>query len=273
MAKRFIDTDLFKKQFTRGLQAPYKLLWIYIMTDCNHAGVWECDFDVAQIRLGTKINKAQAEKLFAEKVAVISDGEKWFIPSFIEFQYGKLMPTNRAHTSVISLLQKYDLIDDDFNIRPIGQAPCKPLTSPLQGAKDKDKEKDKDKDKEKDKDKAAELIFPFASEKFIMTWKILINEPKWKKKTFSAYQASLKGLSELANGSEELALGIMQQTIANNYQGFFPLSPHNKSNGQNRKTGHDIAAGDAIADKILSGEITEDDIRSGRIADPFARSN
>ena len=52
MAKRFIDTDIFKKRNVKDLEAPYKLLFIYLFTDCNHAGIWEVDLDVAEIRLG-----------------------------------------------------------------------------------------------------------------------------------------------------------------------------------------------------------------------------
>ena len=47
MAKRFTDTDKWKKGFIRNLPAKYKLLWLYILDDCNHAGVWETDFEVA----------------------------------------------------------------------------------------------------------------------------------------------------------------------------------------------------------------------------------
>ena len=46
MAKRFTDTDKWKKGFIRNLPTKYKLLWLYILDDCNHAGVWETDFAV-----------------------------------------------------------------------------------------------------------------------------------------------------------------------------------------------------------------------------------
>ena len=39
MAKRFTDTDKWKKGFIRNLPTKYKLLWLYILDDCNHAGV------------------------------------------------------------------------------------------------------------------------------------------------------------------------------------------------------------------------------------------
>jgi hypothetical protein len=134
MAKRFTDTNKYKKPFIRGLQGAYKLLWDYLYHDCDHAGIWIVDFDIAQIYIGSdmKVNQRDALKFFKEKIIVIDNGEKWFIPSFIEFQYGVLNPENRAHNSVLKILEKYNIKD---------------LTSPLQGDKDKDKDKEQDKDK------------------------------------------------------------------------------------------------------------------------------
>lgn len=150
MAKRLIDTDIFKKGFVKSLEAPYKLLWLYIINDCNHAGIWEVEFDVAAMRLGLKLNQIDAVEKFAGKIEVCDNGTKWFIPSFIEFQYGVLNPQNRAHSSVIQILTKLNLY------------PIKPLTSPLQGCKDMDKDKDKDMDK--DKPREAKTPIPTQSE-------------------------------------------------------------------------------------------------------------
>jgi hypothetical protein len=134
MAKRFTDTNKWRKPFIRSLQAPYKLLWFYILDDCDHAGIWIVDMEVAQLRVGQEINKEEAINLFKDRIVIFDQGERWFIPDFIEFQYGDLNPANRAHNSVISQLRKYELLKE-----------YKALTSPLQGVKDKDKDKDKDK--------------------------------------------------------------------------------------------------------------------------------
>jgi len=139
MAKRFTDTGKWNKPFLRGMKAPYKLLWIYILDECNHAGIWEIDFEVAQIKIGEKLNKETAHQYFNGQILEFDN--KWFIYNFIEFQYGELNPVNRAHNSVIQLLTKYGI---DWKI--------KPLTSPLQGCKDK--EKDKDMELVKDKEEA-----------------------------------------------------------------------------------------------------------------------
>ena len=115
MAKRFTDTDKWKKGFIRNLPAKFKLLWLYILDDCNHAGIWDTDFEVASIRIGSKINEKEAVKIFAEQIKIFDKGNKWFIPKFIDFQYGTLNENSRRHQAVIKLLDKYDV----YNIEGI----------------------------------------------------------------------------------------------------------------------------------------------------------
>jgi len=141
MAKRFTDTSKYKKPFIRGLSGPYKLFWDYLYHDCDHAGIWIVDFEIAQIYVGQDmpINREDAIKFFNEgetRIIEFDGGKKWFIKSFIEFQYGDLSEMNRAHNSVIQLLRKNNLLKH-----------IKPHISPLQGAMVKDMVKDKVKDK------------------------------------------------------------------------------------------------------------------------------
>lgn len=140
MAKRLSDTDKYKKEFFRSLPGPYKLLWDYLYHDCDNAGIWIKDFEIAQIRIGRDmpINERAALELFKGRIVIFDGGKKWFIPSFIEFQYdcksGNLNPKNNAHLSVIKKLKKEGLNE-----------------GLLGGALDKDKDKDKDIDKDMDK--------------------------------------------------------------------------------------------------------------------------
>ena len=68
MAKRFTDTTKWNKPFIRGMKAPYKLLWIYILDECDHAGIWQVDFEVAEIKIGEKLNKETALNFFKDKI-------------------------------------------------------------------------------------------------------------------------------------------------------------------------------------------------------------
>lgn len=144
MSKRFTDTRKYRKGLFRALQAPYKLLWDFLYHECDHAGIWDKDFELAQLLIGkdAPVDEATALKVFndgEERVTAFKGGLKWFIRPFVQFQYNvpieDLNPGNRVHASVISSLKKEGL--------------WKPHASSLQGAKDKEKDKDKDKDKDR----------------------------------------------------------------------------------------------------------------------------
>jgi len=236
MSKRFTDSDKWKKPFIRSLEAPYKLLWFYILDDCDHAGIWQVDIEVAQIRIGEKIDVKKAEEYFKDKIIVFNDAEKWLIPDFIEFQYGKLNENNRVHNSVLLQLRKYNLIDNNFKI--------KGYISSFQGAKDKDMEKEQEKVKEKEQDKEP-IIYPFGDEDFIKFWDIW---KEFKKEQFRfvykpiGEQAALKNLGELSLQNKEIAMKIIVQSISNGWKGFFVLKNdfktgmYDKFREQNLKT-------------------------------------
>lgn len=143
MAKRYTDSDKYKKPFLRGLPGAYKLLWDYICNDCNHAGIWIVDEEIAQIYIGRdiKFDLSLAIELFnkdKERVIVFDNNSKWFITTFIEFQYGELNPSNKAHYSVIQILKQYNLINfEGENIRGF-QAPTNGANIAPHIYKDKD---------------------------------------------------------------------------------------------------------------------------------------
>jgi len=151
MAKRMTDTDKWKKRFVRDLTPQHKLLWFYILDDCNHAGIWEVDLEVASIRVGFELSHDNLPSSFGEKVISFDNGDKWFIPDFIDFQYGELNPNSNVHKSVIQLLERYNLMGY------------------LKGSQTlPDTVQDKDKDivivKEKDKAKAKRFVKPTLDE-------------------------------------------------------------------------------------------------------------
>lgn len=143
MAKRFTDTEKYKKSFIRSLPAAYKILWDYICLDCNHAGIWHKDFVIAQLYIGddAPVDEAEALLYFNKdeiKVYPFDKDQKWFIKPFIQFQYGNLNPKNRVHVSILEAVYKNcpQALVDNF----------KDLISPLQGAKDMDMDMDMDKE-------------------------------------------------------------------------------------------------------------------------------
>tara|TARA_R110001592_G_scaffold182197_1_gene425307 strand:- start:401 stop:1030 length:630 start_codon:yes stop_codon:yes gene_type:complete len=120
MAKRFTDTEKWKKGFIRSLPPSYKLLWLYMLDDCDNAGVWQVEVEVASIRIGTKLNEKEALKLFGDNVISFDEGTKWFIKEFVKFQQGvnhiaELNSNSNPHKSILRLVEQYKLLELEDN--------------------------------------------------------------------------------------------------------------------------------------------------------------
>lgn len=131
MAKRFTDNEKWKDAWFMDLPSKYKLFWLYLLDECNHAGIWKVNFKVASFHVGEHLEYSEVKRIMSNRITLLND-EKWYINKFIKYQYKcdvqQLNLKNKAHLSTIKILNEYDLF--------------KPLTSPLLGVKDKDKDKD-----------------------------------------------------------------------------------------------------------------------------------
>lgn len=168
MAKRFVDSNKYKKRFIRNLPSAYKIFWDYIICNCDNAGIWHVDFDVARVETGEKsLNEKKAKELFKEKIISFDNDEKWFIPSFIDFQYGKLKEDaiSKPLQSVIKQLKNYNLWEVYLNIyNSVSKGYAKGLDTAVDAliythastVKEQEEEKDKEQNKCKymDRDKA-----------------------------------------------------------------------------------------------------------------------
>ncbi len=232
MPKRFTDTEKWKKQFIRALKAPYKLFWLYLLDECDSSGLWQVDFEVAQLKVGEKLKETDAIKLFGDKIVILDAGEKWFIPSFIEFQYGQLSENNRAHSKAIQTLKKYNLLAEDLTIKPLVNV-CKPLDIVPKGAKEEDKEEEEDKEMEEEQEEGREgeildqpkvLVFPWPNDDFKRHWSIWKDykkqQHKFIYKSIITEQGALNELSKLAGGHEQTAIASIHHTIGNGWKGF-----------------------------------------------------
>ncbi len=108
MAKRFTDTDKWKDPWFKKLPKEYKLLWIFMLDTCDHAGIWTIQFDLFEFSSGYKIDEKDALLIFSERLLKLND-ETFFISKFITFQYGILYENNSAHIGVMKQLVKYNI--------------------------------------------------------------------------------------------------------------------------------------------------------------------
>lgn len=107
MAKRFIDTELWDKEWFMELSAKHKLLLRFLFDRCDVAGVWSPNWVLASVLLGEKVTKEDLEQLH-DQVVLLEDG-KVFIPGFIKFQYGKLSKDCKPHVPIYKLLDKHGI--------------------------------------------------------------------------------------------------------------------------------------------------------------------
>ena len=148
MAKRFIDSELFKDPWFYNLKPADKAFWIYLFTNCDHAGIWKENLKLAQSSVGGKfdINQMNNEKLRLIKI----DHDSYFLPDFIEYQYPHLSPdsNSKVYVSVINRLKEKNLWDESKGYVRVRQGLGKGCQRVLDIYKDKDKDKDKDKNKD-----------------------------------------------------------------------------------------------------------------------------
>ena len=189
MAKRFTDNQKWSKSWFMDLEPRDKLLWIYMTDSCDHAGVWEINWKLTSFMVGFQV--AKLPDSFEKQVYKINE-KKYFIKDFIDFQYGQLSENNRAHNSVLTILNKYMLIK---------RGAYMPLTSPFQGGKDKDKDKDKDKVKDKEKRGKKEQLADINIDSLITEFENVDVSGEFKKwqdwmlahgKTYKSYNAAFK---------------------------------------------------------------------------------
>jgi len=108
------------------------------------------------------------------------------------------------------------LLLDSKGVRKLNKSSKKQgLCTEIHGDNPQIKEKDIKEDKTKE-----ELVFPFNSKDFMDAWNILIKMDKWKKKSNAALKMNL---NKLKKHSESVAIQMIENTIAGEYQGLFEI--------------------------------------------------
>ena len=117
MAKRFTDTAKWNEDWFLELSNSYKLFWIYICDNCDHAGIFKPNKRIFELIVGEKMNVTDfLESCNLDKVRIVElENGRWYLTGFISFQYGgKLNVNNRVHKSILSVLTKNNItwVDD-----------------------------------------------------------------------------------------------------------------------------------------------------------------
>lgn len=104
MAKRFIDSEIFKDEWFCDLSNTYKLLWIYLITNCDNAGIYKVSLKQIQFNVSKDLLIEEIEEILKDRIILFDNGNKWFIPKFLKFQYPKGLNSNKP--AIVSVYDK-----------------------------------------------------------------------------------------------------------------------------------------------------------------------
>lgn len=105
--KRFTETAKWEDPWFRRLSPEMKLLWQWLLDRCDNAGIIDPDIELASFQIGYQYPMDTLSR-FGDRVEQLECG-KWFIPKFIQFQYGQLSEDCKAHKPVFQSLEKHGI--------------------------------------------------------------------------------------------------------------------------------------------------------------------
>ena len=105
--KRFTETNKWEDPWFRKLKPEMKLLWSWLLDSCDNAGIIDADIELASFQIGYSYPMDTLSE-FAHRVIELPCG-KFFIPKFIDFQYGTLSRDCKAHNPIFLSLEKHGL--------------------------------------------------------------------------------------------------------------------------------------------------------------------
>lgn len=112
MSKRFIDTGIFDDDWFMDLSKEGKLLWVYFITKCDHAGIIKLNEKLCRVQTDIKDLNLVIKQL-GNRLVTVSE-HLYFIPKFIEFQYPGFPNSKvRQQQSAVDILIKYGLFDKE----------------------------------------------------------------------------------------------------------------------------------------------------------------
>lgn len=203
MSKRFTASEKWNDPWFCGLDLHHKVFWVYLLDNCDNAGIWEPNWPLVNFHIPGFV---LSQEILKDRIVEIKGG-KWFIPKFIEFQYGELKEDCKPHLSVLRTLVKYGL--------------SKGYPKGIHTLKDKDKDKDKEQAKDKEQERLQEDIPEWVDKR---AWNDFIEMRNKIKKPLigRAITLCIEALDKIRkNGDDPKA--VLEQSVMNSYQGVFPL--------------------------------------------------
>jgi hypothetical protein len=198
MAKRFIDTEIWERDWFLDLSPEERQSLIFITCKCDLVGIYRHNA-MNQFVLGSVTVESLIEKTNGRIEHL--GGNKYWLPNFCKFQYGDLSHNSPPHRKYIGMLKEYDLFDrvsdrvgdsvpTSVPDRVCNSVPERVCHTLQEEEEEEDKEKETEKEEETDKAKDMDKEKETDKIQFDGIWKIYgMRGPKakaldfWKKLT------------------------------------------------------------------------------------------
>lgn len=216
MAYRFSDTGKWSDEWFVDLPPSEKLLFMYLCDNCDMAGFYE--LSLRKLTFDTGLSKDEiigALKGLQRGYVLSEDNKVIFIKNFLKHQKNlPLNPDNKAHRGIIGRFSNYSEKFTIDLISFVNKGVSKGLGSPtgigIGNGIDSSTLRKINKD-----------------EKFLEIFDRWINYKKARKemyKTQDSFETAFKKLLKYSGEDSEMADQIIDNSIGNNYSGFFELS-------------------------------------------------
>lgn len=204
MAKRLSDTEKWKDDWFLNLKPEHKLLWYYVLDNCDHAGIWKVSERLAAALIGQPIDLAAALAAFTGRIAVLNNGDYWLVRKFVLFQYGSLSNTKSGvATAVRKRLAEFGVAVED-ELVPTLEPTLPPTLPPTPPGGVQEKEKDiRTKSKSSSKSTSLELFESFWS-KYPRRVGRGAAEARWLRMTAEEQRRAIEALAWQVHSEEHL---------------------------------------------------------------------
>ncbi len=111
LAKRLTDTTKWTNPDFRKLSDKHKLFYLYVLDNCDNAGVLRVDLELIGFTLGNSFLKAEIQSSFGERLIFVGDN-KVVIKNYIAFQNGDIFDSkSKIAASIRSNLNSHGLLE------------------------------------------------------------------------------------------------------------------------------------------------------------------
>lgn len=236
--KRFTDTEKWRDPWFRALKPRLKCLWLYFCDTCDHAGVFQIDWELASCEVCERVSEKDLEA-FGDRLQLLPSG-RYLIKKYIKFQSGKLSEHCPAHKPILKLVELHGLVETSIGYAyPIARVSellgyCYPMAYPTARVQEKEKRKET-----KDRGLGEGLELPeklSKNEQFILSWNEWLEYRREKGDCKNFHRLFKKQLAWLASFEVPIAIDILENSLRNGYTGLFKPNSTNGNHFSNHKT-------------------------------------